>query len=150
MGMDAKSRRRSTVVIVLIALAITLAMIAWCFLGTATPVNQAVVHAGDGSVHELSLAQDGCTTVTTDKGTNVVEVRDGRVRVVEADCPNHDCVDQGWIDQAGQQIVCLPHELWVEVVPASGEAGAGAQNGVDAEGAQDDADASSDFDAIGS
>ncbi|MFR7670942.1 MAG: NusG domain II-containing protein [Collinsella sp.] len=43
-------------------------------------------------------------------GTNLIEIKDGRVHVEEADCPNQDCVHQGWVDAAEEQIVCLPHK----------------------------------------
>ena len=85
---------------------------------------RAVVHDGDGGTRELPLAQDGETAITTSFGTNVVVVEGGAVFVREADCPNHDCVRQGRIDTPGQQVVCLPHQLWIEVV-ASGDGGTG-------------------------
>ena len=77
---------------------------------------RAVVHDGDGGVHELSLSEDRELTVSTSKGVNVVTVRDGSVLVSEADCDNHDCMRQGSINAPGSQIICLPHELWIEVV----------------------------------
>lgn len=80
---------------------------------------------GDGATYEMPLDADGVRTITTSLGTNVVEVKDGRVRVLEADCPNQDCVNQGWIDSPSQQIVCLPHKLYVDIVSGDGQAGAG-------------------------
>ena len=82
---------------------------------------RAVVHDGDGGVRELPLSQDAEMTVVTSKGTNVVAVESGAVFVREADCDNHDCMRQGRIDAPGRQIICLPHELWIEVV-ADGDA----------------------------
>lgn len=76
----------------------------------------AVVHDGEGGQTVLELSQDGTHAITTSLGTNVVVVQDGSVRVSEADCPNHDCVQQGAISSSSQQLVCLPHKLWVEVV----------------------------------
>ncbi|MFR7749831.1 MAG: NusG domain II-containing protein [Collinsella sp.] len=55
-------------------------------------------------------------------GTNLIEIKDGRVHVEEADCPNQDCVHQGWVDAAGEQIVCLPHKLTVDIVDESAKA----------------------------
>ena len=75
----------------------------------------AVVHDGDGETHELALADDAQLVVATSKGTNVVTVQGGAAFVSEADCPNHDCMRQGRISEPGQKIICLPHELWVEV-----------------------------------
>ena len=80
------------------------------------------------------MSQDAVVAVTTDKGTNEVEVKGGRVRVNDADCPNRDCVGQGWIDRAGQQIVCLPHELWIEIVSDESVDGAETSAGFDTVG----------------
>lgn len=103
----------------------------------------AVVHDGDGNVHELPLSDDATVTVTTSLGTNVVVVEDGAVRVAEADCENHDCIRQGAISEPGRQVICLPHELWIEVVAPGGESGqmdVGAVAGADGSGASGDVD----------
>ena len=63
----------------------------------------------------MPLSQDDVLTVASSAGTNVIEMQAGKVRVSEADCPNQDCVEQGWISNAGQQIVCLPHKLVVNI-----------------------------------
>lgn len=77
----------------------------------------AVVHDADDKTYELPLDTDQEITVQTDLGKNVVRVEGGKVSVVDSDCPNHDCMHQGAIDGSfGQQIVCLPHKLWIEVV----------------------------------
>jgi len=44
-------------------------------------------------------------------GTNVIEVERGRVRMLQADCPDITCVRQGWVSGAATPIVCLPHRL---------------------------------------
>lgn len=82
----------------------------------------AVVHDGDGGQTVLSLSENGEHVISTSLGTNVVVVEDGSVRVSAADCPNHDCVEQGTISSSSQQIVCLPHKLWIEVVEEPGAA----------------------------
>ena len=48
-------------------------------------------------------------------GTNKIEIKDGRVRMLEAFCPNHLCIRQGWISLEGQSIVCLPNKVTVIV-----------------------------------
>ena len=76
----------------------------------------AVVHASDGSEKKLPLDKDTTITVSTDLGSNTIVVSNGAVSVIDADCPNHDCIQQGEISNASQQIVCLPHKLWIEIV----------------------------------
>lgn len=74
------------------------------------------VHDGDGNVTEIPLDQDGETTVTSSMGTNVFDVENGSIHVESATCANKDCIRQGAISQPGQQIICLPNKLWVEIV----------------------------------
>ena len=111
---------------VAVVVAVAVGVFAW---GKIAGGSYAVVHDGDGGETRLDLAVDCEVAVTTSKGTNVVAVRDGKVSVVEADCPNHDCMRQGEIDSAGQQIVCLPHGLWIEIASDGGD-GAGADTDV--------------------
>ena len=82
-----------------------------------------VVKDADGAVHEFALDEDTTEQISSSAGTNTIEICDGRVRVKDADCPNLDCVHQGWIDSAGQQIVCLPHKLTIDIERDGASAG---------------------------
>ena len=126
------SRLLSTAV-VLVALAAFLALAAWqggLFAGK-TVGAYCVVHTSDGLVETLPLDVDIEKTYVTDLGSNTVRVRDGAVAIIAADCKNHNCIVQGSISAVGEQIVCLPHRFYVEIVadpaasgqtaPASGE-----------------------------
>ena len=68
-----------------------------------------------------SLSIDGEYAING--GTNIIEVKDGKVRMTEALCPNHLCVKQGWIRYGAQSIVCLPNKVVVRIE--------GAENGLD-------------------
>ena len=73
----------------------------------------------------LSLNTDRVYTVETEKGVNVVTVRDGKVAVTEANCPDKYCMARGWCS-GGTQIVCLPNRLVLKFVgenPVDGVAG---------------------------
>jgi len=48
-------------------------------------------------------------------GTNVVAVEQGRIRVLEADCPDGACVRLGWVGSGVIPIVCLPHRVVIEL-----------------------------------
>jgi len=58
----------------------------------------------------LSLDQDQTMEVKSKNGTNIVTVRDGKVAVTEADCPDGHCMARGYCS-GGAQIVCLPNRL---------------------------------------
>ena len=109
-------RMKLNVVAVLVIVAVALAAAtAANALGSAVDARTAVIQDADGNTFTMPLSQDDALTVTSSAGTNVIEVQAGKVRVSEADCPNQDCVEQGWISKAGQQIVCLPHKLVVNI-----------------------------------
>ena len=109
-------RMRVNVIAALVITALALAAAAAAYvLGNAVDARTAVIQDADGNTFAMPLSKDDVLTVASSAGTNVVEVQSGKVRVSEADCPNQDCVDQGWISNAGQQIVCLPHKLMVNI-----------------------------------
>lgn len=121
---DGRDNKRLNLILVLAIAAIAcVGLVATCLMGANTNADTAtvVIRDGEQNVYELPLSQNTTKSVTTDLGTNLIEIKDGRVHVEEADCPNQDCVHQGWIDAAGEQIVCLPHKLTVDIVDASAE-----------------------------
>ena len=121
---DGRDNKRLNLILVLAIAAVACAgLVATRLMGANTNADTAtvVIRDGEQNVYELPLSQNTTKSVTTDLGTNLIEIKDGRVHVEEADCPNQDCVHQGRIDAAGEQIVCLPHKLTVDIVDASAE-----------------------------
>ncbi|KAF1085542.1 hypothetical protein SPSYN_01685 [Sporotomaculum syntrophicum] len=53
---------------------------------------------------------------------NLVEIKDGQVRVKEADCPNKLCIKAGWLNKPGQMAVCIPNRVSVVIEGAAEEA----------------------------
>lgn len=122
---DRRGSKKLNLILILVIAAVACAgLFATRLMGANTDADTAtvVIRDGEQNVYELPLGQDATKAITTDLGTNVIEIKDGRVHVEEADCPNQDCVHQGWIDAAGQQIVCLPHKLTVDIVDEGAEA----------------------------
>ena len=61
-----------------------------------------------------------------ESGSNTVTVEKGRICILEADCPDQICVNQGWISDSTVPIVCLPHKLMIEIVGDGGDLDGGA------------------------
>lgn len=73
-----------------------------------------VVISIDGEIIEtidLSGAPDREFEVKTELGSNTVRIKDGRISVVDADCPDRTCVRMGELVSELEPIVCLPHRL---------------------------------------
>ena len=66
-------------------------------------------------LYTLDLSMDRQVTVTGSEGSNTVTVRDGKIAVTDANCPDHYCMERGWC-AGGAQIVCLPNRLVIKVV----------------------------------
>ena len=69
----------------------------------------------DGQVmHLVNLHVDREIHISSaDGGRNTVTVRDGKIAVTEANCPDHYCMDRGFCS-SGSPIVCLPNRLVIE------------------------------------
>ena len=57
--------------------------------------------------------------------TNVCEIKNGKVKMTEANCPDHLCMKQPAVGSAGGFIVCLPNK---GVIQGEGEGDADPQN----------------------
>ena len=53
--------------------------------------------------------------VETPNGNNTLVVKDNSIQIKDADCHDEICIKQGVISKVGQSIICLPHELVIEI-----------------------------------
>ncbi len=54
--------------------------------------------------------------IETDGGINVVKIENQSVVMKESNCPNKICMKTGHIHKPGSTIVCLPHQVYVQIV----------------------------------
>ncbi len=104
----------------LLALALlALAGLGFLLLALCGRGGQWVLVMVDGEmVEKISLQADGVYELNG--GSNVMEIREGRVRVTEAECPDKLCCLQGPIRYSSQQIVCLPNRLVIQIQGVEG------------------------------
>lgn len=107
---------------------------AWFFIqrgtGATAPAEQSlkvVCQSRDGfyRVDELSAEVEYTVTITGadgEEGKNVVRISRGSVDVISATCSNQICVEHDPISQAGEEIVCLPHGVVIDVVEDEADA----------------------------
>ena len=114
--MDREKRRPPKLILDIALILFILAIGAVILLVTNNKKEQGayvVVMVQNNEEARYSLAKDGIYTING--GTNTIEIKDGKVRMLEALCPNHLCIHQGWIRFEGQSIVCLPNKVTVSV-----------------------------------
>ena len=61
----------------------------------------------------VSLHQAQSFVVEGSRGSNTVTVKDGKISVTEASCPDHYCMQRGKCD-SGPDIICLPNQLVIK------------------------------------
>ncbi len=87
--------------------------------------SDVIVEIGGKTAYAFALDTDRTFQVPGPFGITVVEIKDRKVRVKEAHCPNRLCEKQGWVARGA--IVCLPNRI---VISVGGKANM--PNGVDA------------------
>lgn len=98
-------------VVIVLAVAVLL-----CFLpGKDAPAGQAIIYLNGEAVKTVDLSQDQTFTIS-DRYHNVIQVSNGRICIIESDCPGKDCVHSGSIHTAGRILVCLPNALEIRIL----------------------------------
>ena len=103
----------------ILILAILLSAVALCilfyFYATNEQPKTAVISVGGEVYTELLLSQDNTLVIEENGNRNVVEVKNGKVRMVQSDCSGKECVNQGEIALCGECIICLPNRVTVTI-----------------------------------
>lgn len=103
--------------VVLLIILIVAAFFSWfLFMPGRSTENAVVVISVDKEVYgEYPLNEDKGIQVRNGAETNYVEIKDGKVRVIQASCHNQDCVHQRAISKENESIICLPNKVIVTI-----------------------------------
>jgi hypothetical protein len=82
-----------------------------------TAALSANIYERNKLVKQLPLAQDAVYRLKN----MAIEVKQGRIRIAESDCPRQICVHSGWISGPAQTIVCVPNKVLVEIQGGAGQ-----------------------------
>lgn len=75
--------------------------------------SDVIVEVNGKPAYTLSVDADTEISIEGTHGRTVLEIKDRRVRMKEADCANQTCVKQGWMSKG--TIVCLPNHIVIIV-----------------------------------
>lgn len=103
-------------VTILAAVLILCAGLSVWLLGPGKQAQQARILSDGKVVATVDLNRDQELTVKSPGGgENVVTVKDGKIAVTAATCPDHHCMQRGFC-YGGAAIVCLPNRLVIDFV----------------------------------
>ena len=107
-------RIRNDILLICVILCVALGVFV-LFKNTLKNGKTALVKVDNKVVFSADLGEDCSQKITTEDGYNIIEIKNGVVRVKEADCRDKICVNHRPIDKTGETVVCLPHKLVVEI-----------------------------------
>lgn len=82
---------------------------------TALPAKVMIIQNGQ-EFGSYSLSEDQTVVIPCgEKNYNLLLISSGQVSVSDADCPDRLCVRQKAISRKGENIICLPHKLVIQI-----------------------------------
>lgn len=113
---EEKRRKRNDIILIVIIIAVILGfLLLRLVLGNREP--EIVKIKVDGNVTgTYSLNKD--RIIEINEGSNILVIKDKKVYMKEASCPDQICVKHKPIDSNLESIICLPNKVVVEVTAA--------------------------------
>lgn len=103
--------KRNDIILVIIILVIAGVGGLW-YTSRGKQVAGTVTVTVDGEVFGTYSLDEDQTIQIND--TNLLQITDGTADMIDANCPDHTCVDQKAISKNKESIVCLPNKVVVE------------------------------------
>ena len=109
-----KSRKKEIIAVLVLVLVAVVSFV--CIRLFAEGKGRSVKVYVDSKLSKtFDLGSDREYFIETNYGYNLLIIKNNRVRILDADCPNKICVDKGYISKNGESIICLPHHVVVTV-----------------------------------
>jgi len=115
-GRDLYQTTRSDLVFIGLILFISVASSFWVIHKRFQPSSGSsavCIYQKDKLLEESGLDKDKIIAILG--GKMQLELKDGRIRVLNTDCPHHICKNMGWIKHNGETIVCVPNRVLIEI-----------------------------------
>lgn len=109
--------KKKDLIMIAAILAVALALWGGMFLIRKDDYGSIRITVNGQEYGTYSLAEDQVIAIGD---TNVCEIKDGKVKMTKADCPDHLCIRQKAVGSSGGTIVCLPNKVVIEGVKAAG------------------------------
>lgn len=113
-----KKNRKVIYLYVIICILFIVCSVIVLFVNSNDNEQKSAVIYVNGNIHEVIELSDKIYTqytIDTEYGVNIVEVNHGKIRVVEADCPDKTCVKSGYTSSEWKPIICIPHKFEIVI-----------------------------------
>ena len=107
--------KKTTKNIIFAAVILALAGGLWLMRLGAQPGKSALVEVIGGETQTISLETDGIYHIEDAQLPVTLEVKDGKIRFIDSQCPDHLCEGFGWVQTEYDSAVCVPSGVSVRV-----------------------------------
>ncbi len=77
--------------------------------------RKVIVMIDGKEVKEFSLSKDITYDIISSEGSNVLVIKDRKVYVASADCPDGICAAHTPIEKTDDEIICVPHKVVIVI-----------------------------------
>jgi len=107
---------------VLLAFLVAATFSSYVLVERVTTQGSVVLVEVDGELrYKADLQSDASVIIQGASGKLTLQIREGRVSISEADCPNHICVRTSPKSRSGELIVCAPNKTMIQIVGQTDE-----------------------------
>lgn len=103
-------------IVICILLMISLGAFIFNKINTKDVLMVSVKDANEEVLLSFNINEDNYYEIQGKYGTFHIEVKNGKCRAIDVDCPNQICVNTGWISANNPvPIICLPNGIMVMI-----------------------------------
>lgn len=108
-------------IIIMVCLSISVTIFAILKYNSSRGYNEkyAEINVNGKLYKKIQLREDKSreiVNIKTKYGFNAIEIEKGKIRILDADCPDKVCVKDGFKSKVGDVLVCLPHKIIINII----------------------------------
>lgn len=113
-----KDKKGFFLTLAVLAIFLAAAAAIWIQVHSASPGKTAAIYQNGQLLRCIPLTKgmvDSFTLESSGGGYNTIQIADGKIGIIDADCPDRLCVKMGMISSTGYPVSCLPHKLVIQI-----------------------------------
>lgn len=92
-----------------------LTLVSWGLLHQRESGSRVLIYQDGKETSDLSLNSNRTIQAKGPLGISVIQVRNGKVRMLTSPCPQQICVHMGWISKPHSSVVCVPNRVMIQI-----------------------------------
>ena len=113
--------KKADIILFFLLIALSIGLTVASFAVSGQGGSQVLVTVEGKEFGTYDLNRDQTVDIKSGDHINRIIIEDGTVRMVEANCHNHVCIQQGKISRVNETIICLPNRLMVRITGEEAE-----------------------------